>query len=76
VAVNGSNRDFAPRRVAVVQRGRQTVLIRAEPNEAELKSGARPLRAGEEVITTGNLQLAAELANFKASPAGRAIESR
>ncbi len=71
VSVNGSRREFTPRPVAVVQRGRKTVLIRAEPNDAEKKRGAQPLRAGEEVVTTGNLQLAAELANFKASPAGR-----
>jgi cobalt-zinc-cadmium efflux system membrane fusion protein len=71
VAVNGSPREFTPRQVAVVQRGRETVLIRAEPNAAEKRRGAQPLHAGEEVVTTGNLQLAAELANFKASPAGR-----
>jgi cobalt-zinc-cadmium efflux system membrane fusion protein len=71
VSVNGSHRDFSPRKVAVVQRGRQTVLIRAEPNEAEKKAGALPLQVGEEVVTTGNLQLFAELANFKASPLGR-----
>ncbi len=71
VAVDTAHREFTPRPVAVVQRGRQTVLIRAEPNEAEKKRGARPLHAGEEVVTTGNLQLAAELANFKASPNGK-----
>lgn len=71
VAVNGSRLDYTPRKVAVVQRGRETVLIRAQPNEVEKKRGAEPLRIGEEVITTGNLQLAAELANFKASPNGR-----
>jgi cobalt-zinc-cadmium efflux system membrane fusion protein len=71
VAVEGSRLAFTPRKVAVVERGRKTVLIRAEPNAAEKRRGARPLRAGEEVVTTGNLQLAAELANFKASPAGR-----
>lgn len=71
VAVNGSRVDFTPRKVAVVQRGRETVLIRAEPKEVEKKRGAQPLRVGEEIITTGNLQLAAELANFKASPSGR-----
>lgn len=70
-SVNGSHREFTPRPVAVVQRGRQIVLVRAEPNDAEKKRGALPLRVGEEVVTTGNLQLAAELANFKASPAGR-----
>lgn len=71
VAVNGSRVDFTPRKVAVVQRGRETVLIRAQPDDAEKKRGAQPLRVGEEIITTGNLQLAAELANFKASPSGR-----
>jgi cobalt-zinc-cadmium efflux system membrane fusion protein len=71
VSVNGSHREFTPRPVAVVQRGRRTVLVRAEPNDAEKKRGVLPLRVGEEVVTTGNLQLAAELANFKASPAGR-----
>jgi cobalt-zinc-cadmium efflux system membrane fusion protein len=67
----GSHRDFTPRKIAVVQRGRTTVLIRAQPNPEEERRGAQPLHAGEEVVTTGNLQLAAELANFKASPAGR-----
>jgi len=71
VAVDSSHLAFTPRKVAVVERGRQSVLIRTEPNAAEKRRGARPLRAGEEVVTTGNLQLAAELANFKASPAGR-----
>ncbi|HTU19531.1 MAG TPA: efflux RND transporter periplasmic adaptor subunit [Gemmataceae bacterium] len=71
VSVNGSPLDFTPRKVAVVQRGRQTVLVRAEPNAAEKARGAQSLHAGEEVVTTGNLQLAAELANFKASPAGK-----
>lgn len=71
VAVEGSHLAFAPRQIAVVERGRQTVLIRAEPNAAEKRRGAQPLHAGEEVVTTGNLQLAAELANFKASPMGR-----
>lgn len=71
VAVDGSPLDFTPRKIAVVQRGRQTILVRAEPNAVEKAHGAQPLRAGEEVVTTGNLQLAAKLANFKASPAGR-----
>jgi cobalt-zinc-cadmium efflux system membrane fusion protein len=71
VAVDSTHLAFTPRMVAVVERGRQTVLIRAEPDAAEKRRGAQPLRAGEEVVTTGNLQLAAELANFKASPAGR-----
>jgi cobalt-zinc-cadmium efflux system membrane fusion protein len=71
VGVDSSHLNFAPRKVAVVQRGRELVLIRAEPNETEKRRGAQPLHVGDEVITTGNLQLAAELANFKASPAGR-----
>jgi membrane fusion protein, heavy metal efflux system len=71
VAVDGSHRAFTPRKIAVVQRGRETILIRAEPSAAEKQRGAQPLHAGEEVVTTGNLQLAAELANFKTSPNGR-----
>ncbi len=70
-AVDDSRLAFAPRKVAVVQRGRETVLIRAQPNQAEQRRGAQPLRDGEEVVTIGNLQLAAELANFKASPSSR-----
>ncbi len=71
VAVDGSHREFTPRKIAIVQRGRETILIRAEPNAGEKKRGAQPLHVGEEVVTTGNLQLAAELANFQASPNGR-----
>ncbi len=71
VAADSSHRNFTPRKIAVVQRGRETVLIRAEPFPAETRRGAQPLQAGEEIVTTGNLQLVAELANFKASPAGR-----
>ena len=71
VAADGSHRNFMPRKIAVVQRGRETVLVRAEPLSAEKRRGAHPLHAGEEIITTGNLQLAAELANLKASPTAR-----
>jgi cobalt-zinc-cadmium efflux system membrane fusion protein len=71
VAVEGSRLAYTPRRIAVVERGRETVLVRSEPNAAEKRRGAQSLHAGEEVVTTGNLQLAAELANFKASPARR-----
>ncbi len=70
-AADGSRLAFAPRKVAVVQRGRETVLVRAQPTEAEQRRGAQPLHEGEEVVTIGNLQLAAELANFKASPSVR-----
>ncbi|MGH7224506.1 MAG: efflux RND transporter periplasmic adaptor subunit, partial [Gemmataceae bacterium] len=58
VSVDGSGLAFTPRKIAVVQRGRQTVLVRAEPNAVEKARGAQPLHAGEEVVTTGNLQLA------------------
>jgi cobalt-zinc-cadmium efflux system membrane fusion protein len=71
VAADGSHRNFTPRKIAVVQRGRETVLVRAEPQPAEKRRGAQSLHAGEEIVTTGNLQLAAELANLKASPTAR-----
>jgi cobalt-zinc-cadmium efflux system membrane fusion protein len=60
-------RDFTPINVHVVQRGRDQVLIRAEPEGAD-RGGEPRLRAGDRVITRGNLELAAELDNLKGAP--------
>jgi cobalt-zinc-cadmium efflux system membrane fusion protein len=68
VATSSDNREFTPRPVAVVTRGRTVVLVRKIPTPEEQERGAQPLSRGERVVTHGNLELLAELATLKASP--------
>jgi cobalt-zinc-cadmium efflux system membrane fusion protein len=67
----GNKRDgrvFTLRKVSVATRGRTLVLIRKEPPADPGQHDLRPLEAGDRVITTGSLEMAAELATLKASP--------
>lgn len=67
VEVGSGRREFRRQPVAVVRRGREWIVIRAEPTDAERRQGARPLAAGERVIVAGALELAAELDSLKSS---------
>lgn len=82
VEVNPQSHEFSRRQVAVTRRGRQLVFVRAQPLEAEARMGAERLQAGEHVIDTGVLELAAQLDDLKsdamhnASAAGEAHGSQ
>lgn len=59
--------QFTRRLVAITSKLPDRVCIRSEPNEAERAAGAKPLRIGEKVISSGVLELNAELAVLKAA---------
>ncbi|HEX4132607.1 MAG TPA: efflux RND transporter periplasmic adaptor subunit [Pirellulales bacterium] len=61
VFVETSRGHLQRRNVAVTRRGRTLVFVRAEPTPAERRLKLEPLHAGERVITSGGLQLLAEL---------------
>ncbi len=58
--------QFTRRLVAPTSKLPDKVCIRSEPNEAERAAGAKPLKVGEKVISSGVLELNAELAVLKA----------
>jgi membrane fusion protein, heavy metal efflux system len=60
--VSGTDKnEFTLRKVAVVNRGREHVLLRAHPRPAEQADGAEPLKAGEQIIQSGAAALTAQI---------------
>jgi cobalt-zinc-cadmium efflux system membrane fusion protein len=64
VASDAGGREFERRKIDVRRRGRRTVFV-ADESATDLASGCEPLRVGEHVITTGVLELSAELDSAK-----------
>jgi cobalt-zinc-cadmium efflux system membrane fusion protein len=65
VEVSGERHEFVRRQVAVTRRGRTTAFVRSEPTSAERREGDEALEAGEHVITSSVLELAAQLDDLK-----------
>jgi hypothetical protein len=54
------------RKVALVRQGDNTVGVLAEPSKAQREQGIEPLEPNDIVITSGALQLAAEMEDQQA----------
>ncbi len=67
VETNAERHEFTLRKVAVFRRGRDLIYVHSDPPPLSLKNGAQRLRAGERVITTSVLEVAAELNRLKSS---------
>ena len=65
VEVDAVHHEFARRQVMVTRRGRNLAFVRVSPTSSERREGDEPLHAGEHVITTGVLELAAQLDDLK-----------
>jgi cobalt-zinc-cadmium efflux system membrane fusion protein len=65
VEVDSVHHEFARRQVMVTRRGRNLAFVRVSPTSSERREGDEPLHAGEHVITTGVLELAAQLDDMK-----------
>jgi cobalt-zinc-cadmium efflux system membrane fusion protein len=65
VLVTAHEDQFECRPVAVVSRGRERTYIRSQPTPEEQADGARPLNVGERVVTSGALELFAEMQGRK-----------
>jgi membrane fusion protein, heavy metal efflux system len=65
VEVDPVHHEYARRQVMVTRRGRNLAFIRVSPTSSERREGDEPLHAGEHVITTGVLELAAQLDDMK-----------
>jgi cobalt-zinc-cadmium efflux system membrane fusion protein len=69
VEADARSHQFVQRKVAVTHRGNEWIFVRSIPNAEEKKAGAEGLKAGEKVITSGVLELAAEHALQKSAHA-------
>ncbi len=67
VATSDRPNEFTCVKVAVVQREREFIYVRAQPTSAEHEAGAEPVRPGQRVIRSGVLELKAELQSLQAS---------
>jgi cobalt-zinc-cadmium efflux system membrane fusion protein len=60
---------YARQPIAVARRAGATVFVRGEPSPAERKAGAKPLHAGQRVVSSGTVQLAEALRGLQAATA-------
>jgi cobalt-zinc-cadmium efflux system membrane fusion protein len=60
---------YARQAIAVARRTRATVFVRGEPSPAEQQAGAKPLRAGQRVVSSGTVQLAEALRGLQSAAA-------
>ena len=72
VEVDAEHHEFSRRQVMVTRRGRNLAFVRVSPTSSERRDGDEPLHAGEHVITTGVLELAAQLDDLKGDAAAQA----
>ena len=60
---------YARQAIAVARRAGATVFVRGDPSPAEQQAGARPLRAGQRVVSSGTVQLAEALRGLQSAAA-------
>jgi cobalt-zinc-cadmium efflux system membrane fusion protein len=60
---------YARQPVAVARRAGATVFVRGEPLPAEQQAGAKPLRPGQRVVSSGTVQLAEALRGLQSAAA-------
>ncbi len=60
---------YARRPVAVARRAGATVFVQGQPSPAERQAGAKPLRAGQRVVSSGTVQLAEALRGLQSAAA-------
>jgi cobalt-zinc-cadmium efflux system membrane fusion protein len=61
IASNATAQRVTRRMVALVRRGQDLAYVRTHPTEEEMRAGCQPLKAGEYVVTSGVVDLAAAL---------------
>ena len=60
---------YARQAIAVARRSGATVFVRGEPSPAEQQAGAKALRAGQRVVSSGTVQLAEALRGLQSAAA-------
>jgi cobalt-zinc-cadmium efflux system membrane fusion protein len=71
VESNPGKFEFTRRKVSVVRRGSEMVLVKMSPDAGETKRGIQPLKVGERVVISGVLQLGGELLNLQSLAASK-----
>jgi hypothetical protein len=67
VRTAGKN-DYTLRRVQVVRRTEKFATVRIDPDEQQDGEPLQPLKAGEQVVTSGAVELQAALDELKSAP--------
>jgi cobalt-zinc-cadmium efflux system membrane fusion protein len=69
VQADAGDPRFAQRKVAVARRDATTVFVRTHPDATESQHGVQPLHVGEQVVSSGTLQLLAGLTQLETNRA-------